>query len=52
MAIDFTQEPLIPFIQATAHVPRRRAGRKVAVSTLHRWATRGLRGVVLESLGK
>src|SRR4051812_22483214 len=50
MPIDISQEALIPFTQAAAHLPRRRRGRKAAVSTLHRWATRGLRGVVLETL--
>jgi hypothetical protein len=50
MPIDFVVEPAIPLTQATALVPRRRRGRKASVSTLHRWATRGLRGVVLETL--
>src|SRR3954465_15957340 len=49
MAIDLASESPIPFSQAAAHLPRRR-GRKPAVSTLHRWATAGLRGVVLETL--
>src|SRR3954463_11621617 len=49
MAIDLASESPIPFSQAAAHLPRRR-GRKTAVSTLHRWATHGLRGVVLETI--
>jgi hypothetical protein len=50
MTINITAELPIPFIQAAAHMPCRRRGRKMAASTLHRWATRGLHGVVLESL--
>jgi hypothetical protein len=50
MPINISTETLIPLIQAAAHLPRRRRGRKASASTLHRWATRGLRGVVLESL--
>src|SRR3954471_23181724 len=50
MPIDISSEPPIPLAVAAAHIPRRRRGRKTAVSTLHRWATRGLRGVVLETL--
>ncbi len=50
MPIDITLEKPIPLTQAAAHVPRRRRGRKTSGSTLYRWATRGLRGVVLETL--
>jgi len=50
MPIDISVENPIPLIQAAAHVPRRRRGRKAAASTLHRWATHGLRGIVLETL--
>jgi hypothetical protein len=50
MPIDISRESPIPLIQATAHVPRRRRGRKTSASTLHRWATVGLRGIVLETL--
>ncbi len=48
MPIDIAKEELITFAQAAAHLPRRRRGRKAAVSTMHRWATRGLHGVMLE----
>jgi hypothetical protein len=34
----------------SALMPRARAGRKIAVSTIYRWATRGCRGVKLEVL--
>jgi hypothetical protein len=50
MPIDIALEVPISLTQAAAHLPRRRRGRKAAVSTLHRWATRGLRGVILETL--
>ena len=36
--------------RAAGRLPTRRAGKKTHVSTLHRWATIGLRGVVLETL--
>jgi hypothetical protein len=50
MSIDIMSESPIPLTRAAAYVPRRRRGRKTASSTLHRWATHGLRGVVLETL--
>src|SRR5438874_30499 len=34
----------------TRNLPRRRRGRRPHVSTFYRWATRGLRGVRLETL--
>ena len=48
--IDPVKEELLTFSQAAAYCPRRRQGRKPHVSTLQRWATRGCRGVVLETL--
>jgi hypothetical protein len=50
MSINIADEPPIPFTQATGVIPPRRRGRKAAASTLHRWATRGLRGVKLEMI--
>lgn len=52
MAIDLTVEKPIPLGQVPDldFVPRRRRGRKLNVSTVHRWAQRGLRGVRLETL--
>jgi hypothetical protein len=50
MPIDIACETLIPLSQATAHLPRRRKGRKPSVATLYRWAGGGLHGVVLETL--
>jgi hypothetical protein len=49
MTIDLEKEELIGLGAATRYVPRRR-GRKVHASTLHRWATRGYRGVLLDAV--
>ena len=48
--IDSTTETLISLSDAAKAVPRRRRGRKTHLSTLYRWATAGVRGVVLETL--
>src|SRR5262249_3689525 len=48
--IDVAVEPLITLTEAAALVPRRRRGRKTSVTTLCRWASSGVRGVVLESI--
>ena len=48
--IDSTCETLVTLAQAADHIPRRRRGRKVHVSTLYRWATSGCKGVRLETL--
>ncbi len=48
--IDTTAEQVLALAQAAAEMPRRRRGRKTHVSTLYRWATRGCRGVVLETI--
>jgi hypothetical protein len=50
MAIDFASEQVFPLSDAAETIPRRRRGRKTAVSTLHRWATNGVKGVILETL--
>lgn len=50
MAIQFNHEHLLTLTEAAKLLPRRRAGRKPHVSTLYRWASRGLRGVVLETI--
>lgn len=49
MAIS-VDETLLSLAAAAAELPRRRRGKPTHVSTLHRWATRGLRGVRLEVL--
>jgi hypothetical protein len=48
--IDSTTETLISLSEAAKAVPRRRKGRKTHLSTIYRWATVGVRGVVLETL--
>jgi hypothetical protein len=41
-------ETILPLADAAKGLPRRRGGRRVHPSTLHRWATAGCRGVRLE----
>ncbi len=43
-------EELLTLADAASELPRRRLGRRPDVSTLHRWVTRGLRGVRLEAV--
>ena len=43
-------ESLVSLTDATKLLPRRRKGRKPNISTLYRWTTIGVRGVVLESV--
>ena len=50
MGIKIDKEQLITLADAAAMLPRRRAGRKPHVSTIYRWASRGLKGIVLETL--
>jgi hypothetical protein len=47
MSIKFSEE-ILPLSEAARRLPRRRRGRQVAVSTLYRWATVGIRGIRLE----
>ncbi|MFH1918785.1 MAG: DUF1580 domain-containing protein [Planctomycetota bacterium] len=49
MAIDLNTEEVLPFALAARRVPGRN-GKGVAVSTLFRWASRGVRGIRLEFL--
>jgi hypothetical protein len=46
--IDVLLERTMPLAQAARRLPRLRGGRRVAPSTLWRWASAGLRGVRLE----
>jgi len=46
--IDATCETLITFAEASRMLPARRGGKRVHLSTWHRWATKGSRGVRLE----
>jgi hypothetical protein len=50
MPIDISHEMPITFAEATSYVPRRRRGRKASVTTLYRWATTGVRGILLETI--
>ena len=49
MKIDFSKEQSITLAQVPIHVPKR-GGKKVHSSTVYRWATKGARGRVLESV--
>ncbi len=49
MKIDLNQEQPITLSQVPIHVPRR-GGKKVHSSTVYRWATKGARGRMLESV--
>ena len=46
--IDLAHEEVITFAEAAKRLPHRRGGRPTHVSTVFRWAQRGLRGVKLE----
>ena len=50
MAIDIANEELLTPAGAAKRLPNRRAGRPIHISTVHRWMTTGVRGVVLESI--
>ena len=50
MAIDISTEAVVTLTEATHHLPRRRRGKRPAVSTLFRWAQKGVRGIRLETL--
>lgn len=43
-------EDLVVLPKAAAWIATRTGGRRPNISTLHRWATRGVRGVVLETV--
>lgn len=49
MAIDINQETLLTLADAAKELPRR-GGRKIHMSTVWRWANRGLKGIKLESI--
>ena len=48
--IDLTNEQVLSLTDAAKILPRRRAGKRPHVATLYRWASRGLRGVKLETI--
>ena len=43
-------EVVFPFKEIAAGLPRRRAGKPAWAATLHRWRTKGCRGVRLEAV--
>ncbi|WP_437229290.1 DUF1580 domain-containing protein [Planctomicrobium sp. SH661] len=48
--IDLKTENVLSMTDATKQLPTRRRGKRIAVSTLYRWADRGLRGRRLETI--
>ena len=50
--IDIRSEKLIPLrdVPSLPWIPPRRKGSRLAVETVHRWATNGIRGVKLETV--
>jgi hypothetical protein len=48
--IDTAIETLIRLQDLAEHLPRNRNGKKIHISTLYRWASRGVRGAVLETV--
>jgi Protein of unknown function (DUF1580) len=48
--LDLFDGALITFGQAAVKFPRRRGNRPLHVATLHRWRTRGLKGVLLPAI--
>ena len=50
--IDIQSEAVVSLTEAakSKHLPRRRQGKRPHVATLFRWATRGCRGIVLETI--
>ena len=50
MTIDVFKENILTFSEAAKVLPRGRAGKKIHTCTLYRWASRGLRGIRLETI--
>ena len=48
--IDISNEHLIPIREVPRKLPPRPTGRRVHISAVYRWLTRGIRGVCLESV--
>ncbi|MEK6677602.1 MAG: DUF1580 domain-containing protein [Planctomycetota bacterium] len=50
--IDIQAEDVVSLTEAakSKHLPRRRKGKRPHVATLFRWATVGVRGIVLETI--
>ena len=48
--IDIHQERIIPLSAVPRHLPKRTSGKKIHISAVYRWTSRGVRGIVLESI--
>ncbi len=48
--IDLAAETLIPLRDVPRHLPTRSNGKRIHISACYRWMSRGVKGVVLESL--
>lgn len=48
--IDAARESVLSFVEAARYVGRLKGGKALSFQTLFRWATKGCRGVVLESI--
>lgn len=48
--IDVRTEEVIPVREVPEHVPKKRGNKKVHISTVHRWISRGVRGRRLETI--
>ena len=48
--IDIGQEELIAIREVPGELPRRPNGRRLHISAVYRWISRGVRGVILESV--
>jgi len=48
--IDFSTEDLIPLRDVPRHVPSRSNGKRTHISTGYRWAKKGRKGIILETI--
>ncbi len=48
--IEISSETLIPIREAPRHLPPRPNGKRVHISACYRWISRGVRGIILESI--
>lgn len=48
--IDISKERVVSLTRAPRHLPPRRRAKRPNVATLYRWAQKGVRGVVLETI--
>lgn len=48
--INFASEEVVTLAHATKILPQRREGKRPNIATVYRWTTRGVKGVVLETI--